>query len=261
MNQPPKHPAKFSREVLDALFKQMGQEVVRRYGHLNQENWPHRPLKVLDPFAGIGGIHSTRTIWWETYGVEIEYEWAAARPGTIVGDATALPYADGTFDLVVTSPCYGNRMADTYDGKGVCRACNGDGAIYPSVDPCERCGGTGQDQSSRHTYRLDLGRMPTAGSSAVMQWGRDYRMLHIAAWREALRVIQPEGLLLVNVSDHIRQGKVVRVSDWHRSVLKVLGATVEDQIPVYTRRMRKGANHRARVECEQLIVARKPAAA
>lgn len=251
-----KHPAKFSREILDALWQLTAEEVTRYFGIPLPAD--RRPLLVLDPFAGIGGIHSLGSISTLTFGLEIEYEWASARPGTIIGDATRLPYADRVFDMIVTSPCYGNRFADTYDGKGVCRKCLGDGHMPNTMIPCDRCDGTGQDQSRRHTYRLDLGRMPTAGSAAVMQWGRDYRMLHVAAWRESFRVIRPGGLMLLNVSDHVRGKRVVRVSDWHRACVKALGFEVEREIEVKTRRLKDGANAEARVDYEKVIMARKP---
>lgn len=257
-----KHPAKFSRSVIDALWLEIAAEISRQFGG-PRDSWPHRQLRVLDPFAGVGGVHKLESIWNQTFGVELEFEWAKERPGTLVGDALRLPFAASTFDIVATSPCYGNRMADTYDGKGVCRKCLGDGDLMEAaggLTVCDRCGGSGEDQSRRHTYRLDLGRMPTAGSSCTMQWGKAYRMFHVAAWRESRRVLAANGLMLLNVSDHIRGKRVVRVSDWHRALLKALGFEVVRVVEVPTKRMREGQNYQARVGAERLIVARKLAA-
>jgi hypothetical protein len=86
-----------------------------------------------------------------TVEVELEPEWASQHPRTMVGDARALPLPDATFDMVVTSPTYGNRMTDHHNAK---------------------------DGSRRITYTHNLGRTLTPGNSGAMQWGEDYRQLH-----------------------------------------------------------------------------------
>ena len=90
-----------------------------------------------------------------------------------------------------------------------------------------------------------------------MQWGDDYRALHLAAWAEALRVLRPGGLLLCNVKDHTRKGVVMPVVLWHRSALAGLGFTIEAVEAVSTRGMRLGANREARADGEAIIRARK----
>ena len=83
--QIPEHPAKFSNPIL-AVINEVLAEESKRQG---------RPYSVLDPMAGVGRIHELdhRYIS-ETIGVEIEPEWAAAHPGTEVGDATALRWPE-----------------------------------------------------------------------------------------------------------------------------------------------------------------------
>lgn len=209
------HPAKFSEEILDLL-----RPIVAGL-----------PGPILDPFAGTGRIHELGRD--DTIGVEIEPEWAGLHERTYVGDATKLIFPDRSIGSIVTSPTYGNRMADQYDGR---------------------------DGSRRHTYRVALGRPVSVGSTAGLQWGDDYRRLHWKAWREAWRVIRPGGKLVVNVSDHIRKGNVVPVTVWHVETILGLGFEL---VPggwqtVETKRNRHGANGDLRVAAESVIVFEKP---
>lgn len=238
----PPHPARYSPTILDHL----GAELAAEAAPLD------RPLKVLDPFAGVGMIHvlaETGVI--ETHGVELEPEWAAAHLDTIVGDATRLPFADGTFDAVATSPAYGNRMADAYAGEGLCRNCkNVDRSI------CGTCRGTGRQV--RHTYRTALGRPLSSGSGAAMQWGDAYRHLHRLAWHEVYRVLRPGGIFLLNVKDHIRKGHEQGVPGWHFGVAVSLGFELDHVEVIRTRGMRNGANGTLRVDGELVASFRKP---
>jgi len=165
-----------------------------------------------------------------TVGVELEPEWAAQHPRTLVGDARALPFADATLDTVVTSPTYGNRMADHHNAK---------------------------DGSRRITYRRTLGRPLTPGNSGAMQWGEDYRQLHRRAWEEVRRVLVPEGLFLLNVSNHIRQGEEVPVVQWHVEMLAGMGFALVSDRRVPTARIRFGENHARRVGFEHVMCLRK----
>lgn len=185
---------------------------------------------VLDPFAGTGRIHEVANlIDIETVGVELEPEWAAMHERTIEGDATDLPFEDDSFDAVCTSPAYGNRMADTHD---------------PTED------------SHRQTYKHMLGRDLSANNAGGMQWGADYRDLHGKAWAEVYRVLEPGGRLIVNISDHIRDGQRAKVAGWHVERLVAGGFVPVDIIPVVTPRMRAGANAQARVDAELVVVFR-----
>ena len=203
-----KHPAKFS----DVLIEQIDKMVVTH-------------SSVLDPFAGVGTIHKLHPRC-ETYGIEIEPEWANMHPRTIVGNALDLPFSNDTFDYVVTSPCYGNRMADHHNAK---------------------------DSSRRMTYTHTLGRTLHDDNSGKMQWGKEYRSFHNTAWMEVRRVLKPYGNFILNISDHIRKGERVPVTSWHIETLRSLGFIMVNEIKIPTPRMRFGQNHAARIEYESII--------
>lgn len=279
----PRHPAAFPNYLLAAIELHLTAER-RALG---------RPLKILDPFAGLGRIHELPKRLGATVGVEIEPEWAELRRGTIIGDATALPAEWArSFDAVATSPCYGNRMSDHHEAKDSCAVCQGTGAGWtregcadaPFLCPdchdtacacggyatvmrahnkacpdcrerlCSGCGGTGL--SRRYTYRHALGRPLSERNAGQMQWGDGYRQLHAEAWAEARRVLRPDGLMLVNVKNHIRAGVEQFVVEWHAQELARQGFEVEQIRGIEATGMLHGANRGTRVKFEQLIAAR-----
>ena len=174
---PPKHPATYSKGMI-ALFAELLQAI---------------PLgsRVLDPFAGVGTIHELVIDGYDTVGVELEPEWAKQHPRTVVGDARNLPFGDASFQAAVTSPTYGNRMADNIL----------------------------RDKWTRRTYAQMLGRRLSHGNSGSMQWGWKYRQLHQEAWLEVRRVLEPGGLFILNLRDHIRRGQLMPVTGWHATFL------------------------------------------
>jgi hypothetical protein len=251
----PRHPAKFSRPIIEAA-------IVEVSSWQQDRRWA--PARLLDPFAGVGRCHDLGDVAGiETVGVELEPEWAAADPRTIVGDALALPFGEAEFDLLFTSPCYGNRMADHHEARDACAACGGSGCRVDSClgghpddgndhGLCPTCGGAGL--SKRNTYRHALGRPLSDGSVATMQWGSEYRAFHELAWREALRVLRPSALLLVNVSNHIRKGVEQPVVEWHLNEFLRHGCHLRAAHRIGTQRNRQGANGDARVDGELLLV-------
>jgi tRNA G10 N-methylase Trm11 len=207
---------------------------------------------VLDPFAGVGGIHTLAHSGLTTVGVELEPEWATAHPRTLRGDSRSLPFPDGAFDAIATSPAYGNRMADHHEAQERCRPCEGTGAV--GGEGCSACGGEGRREYRRITYRHTLGRALTDGNSGAMQWGEAYRTLHREVWQESVRVLKPGGLFVFNISDHVRGGKVMPVTAWHTSALADLGVIWKYRLPVETPRMRYGQNSALRVSHEDVYV-------
>jgi SAM-dependent methyltransferase len=205
------HPARYSRALVPVLAAFL--EGV--------------PGPVLDPFAGTGeglAVLADLLPAVEFVGIELEPEWAAITPDLVrVGNALDLPFGPGTFGAVVTSPTYGNRLADHHHA---------------------------QDASERRTYTHNLGRRLHPDNSGVLHWGPLYREFHGRAWAEVARVLRPGGRLILNISDHIRTGRRAPVSAWHVAELGRLGFELVDLEHVPTPRFRNGANARARVEGE-----------
>ena len=159
---------------------------------------------VLDPFAGIGTIHELRPHC-RTAGVELEAEWAGVHDDTICGDSRDLSMFDaGQFDVIATSPAYGNRLAD---------------AFYNA-----------HDAEGRRTYAFDLGRPLTEGNGAGLHFDTDgrYEILHRAVWAECARVLRDGGLFLLNCKDFTRERAVIPVIGWHIGALVALGFEVID---------------------------------
>lgn len=220
--KPPRkeHPAPFSDPILNTIAEHVkGAEV------------------VLDPFAGTGRVHELRDRAGvgRTIGVEIEPEWAAKHPDTIQGDALDLEAAGiepESVDAIATSPTYGNRMADHHDAT---------------------------DDSVRLTYKHTLGRDLSDNNSGQFQWGPVYREFHREAWRQATAALRPGGTFTVNVKNHIRNGEVQRVVEWHLNTLMHefgLELVALDAIP--TRGLMAGANNETRTGFEYVITLRKP---
>lgn len=206
------HPARFTSTLIPVFAEILRARDVRR---------------VLDPFAGTGRVHELGEYGFVTVGVEIEPEWAGLHERTQVGDALHLPFDDGSFDAIVTSPCYGNRLADSHNAS---------------------------DPERRRSYTHDLGRTLSAGSSGGMQWGDEYRAFHAAAWGEAWRVLEPGAVFVLNVKDHIRGGERQYVAGWHVTELCRQGFELLYHLEIEAPSLRAGTNREARVGGELVYV-------
>jgi hypothetical protein len=216
----------------------------------------------LDPFAGTCrgmeleaalaefGIQKPDPLPFYVF-VELEREWGEQlytqpsydldRAQLLIADSRKLyrRFAPGTFDAIFSSPTYGTRMADHHDAQ-------------------DRDPETGE-LTSRHTYTHTLGRKLSAGNSGAMQWGDAYRGLHEVVWDLCEWLLEPGGLFVLNVSDHVRGGETVPVTAWHLETLLGLGLKlVAHAIAVRTPRLRHGANHEKRCPAESVALFWKP---
>lgn len=255
------HPARYSAEVLPFLDAELSRLAARGPTLFG-------PPVVVDPFGGDGlAFHAAgdrHSI--ETTAIELEPEWAANHERNIVGDARRLGdwFEPGTIDLVFTSPCYGNRMADDHDNRDPCSECVPPVGHHPSIgadgEPCKKCKGTGL--SRRNTYRHRLGHPLSAGTGANLRFvagrrGDKYRRVHSDVW-EAVRVgLAPHAAFVVNVSNHLEtvDDRIVehRCVEWHLDHLTTHGFRLDAVHPIGTRRNRHGANGGTRADHEFVL--------
>ena len=189
---------------------------------------------ILDPFAGVGKIAKIKDYGFAGKVVcnELEPEWTSADKYNVdewhIGDAANMGWAkDKSFDAICTSPTYGNRMADHHDAK---------------------------DGSKRITYTHRLGRKLNAENTGQMQWGGVYRDKHVAVYKECRRVLKPDGIFVLNVSNHIRKGVEVDVTQWHIDTLLGFGFVLKEKRRIETPRMKFGANADKRTNAEFILI-------
>lgn len=210
------HPARYTDRLLP-VFARMLRE--------------HKSKRVLDPMCGTGKVFLLDRFvpGLEIEGVEIEPEWAAHNPRTTLGSALDLPWPAGYFDAVVVSPAYGNRMADARSRS---------------------------EDWSRISYADSLGRDLHVDNGGALQWGHEYRVLHLKAWTEAKRVLRPGGIFILNCKNHIRAGEVQYVTEWHVATLEQMEFVVLEWERVPCPGMRRGANSELRVQNEDVVLLR-----
>ncbi len=186
---------------------------------------------VLDPFAGTGKIALIKDYGFkgEIYCNEIEPDYSELENYPVdkwfYADAEHLDVVD--IDAICTSPTYGNRMADHHEAK---------------------------DNSKRITYRHCLGKPLKEGNTGKMQYGDIYRNKHISIYKNLYRILNNEGIFILNISNHIRKGEEIDVVNFHKSVLEEIGFSFSHQISVETKRMRFGKNSEKRVKYEYILV-------
>ena len=209
---PAEHPAKFSDQLLPVMAEMVQPEI-----------------RILDPFAGSGKVFLLQNyLPYQAHisALEIEPEWCAYDERITCGDILSPPWGPNSFDAIVTSPTYGNRMADSFKASNPRR---------------------------RYTYTHKLGRKLSANNSGAMQWGKKYRYFHVDAWRVITTLLKPDGVLVLNMADHIRNRQRQYVTRWHVKTLCDLGFIPVQGRRVETAGMRDGQNRESRLGFEYVI--------
>lgn len=222
------HPAKFSaRCIAEIAF------LIERYRPAG------RPGRVLDPFAGVGGVHGLQAHGWETVGVEEIGLWADEHPDTIHGDSTDLCpglFAPETFDLVVTSPTWGNGMNQR--------------SPHPNA-------GSGK----RYSYADAAGQVMSATNTAGARFGKtdrgEYRKLHLRIWPQVARVLRPGGVLVLNSRDSTNGPEIRDATGWHVERLQAQGMRLGTFSTVDAPGLRYGERRRWVGDGELLILLHK----
>lgn len=212
-----RHPAKYTDSFLPFFYEELK----------DTDN-------VLDPMGGTGKIGRLKEYGYggKIYSNELESEWALQgyENGCDVitmDDAESMAWEDGFFDAVCTSPTYGNRMADSHHAK---------------------------DGSKRNTYTHAIGRKLHEENTGKMQWGKNYQDKHKRIYIEIKRVLKPQGVFILNIKNHIRKGKEVDVSSFHKDLILNNGFKLSKELKIPVRGNGFGQNGNVRVDHEFIFV-------
>jgi tRNA G10 N-methylase Trm11 len=192
---------------------------------------------ALDPFAGTGKIAQVKKYGWDgiVLANEIETEWAATCilngcDGVFSMDAEKLTRRIlPAVDAIVTSPTYGNRMADHFRAN---------------------------DASRRITYTHCLGRDLSRENTGKMPFGNAYKEKHAACYSSFRDLLADDGLFILNTKNFIKDGGLVDVTAFHVRELQKYFILMET-IRVPCQGMRFGANSKLRVDFESIHIFRK----
>lgn len=206
------HPARYSKELVQPIAEMLIGCTL-----------------IIDPFAGTGErlADMAKLAGCRATGIEIEPEFIVRWDVVGQGDATNLLFPNGYFDGATSSPTYGNRMNDNYQGNS---------------------------RWKYYTYRSFLGRELSQGSTAGVKFGKEYIRLHYLAWQELYRVLRPGSPFVLNIKDSWQGNDIIPVSQWHYETLKTIGFTPVKVVRVPVKGMRNGANGNKRIGCENLIL-------
>ena len=224
------HPAKWSDVLLEVIY--------RDYIEDNDI--------ILDVFGGTGKIGKLKEYGCENIFIsqEIEEEWALQGVNSeidfcFIADATSSnhyeKYTELGVNFIITSPAYGNRMADKHEAK---------------------------DGSKRYTYKHLINRkLHDNNSGGYRFYGahkrNKYHIIHEATWLNCYNMLPQGGKFLLNCSNYLVKGVEILVTEWHIDLLKRIGFTLIEEQMVKTPRLRVGQNSDKRVIGERLCLFKK----
>jgi len=210
------NPAQYSASIIDWLRH-----------HLPQLTFANTDLIIHDPFAGAGlRLGSLCDELGLTYsGRDLEL-WDPRDERVKVGDSTLARNYPSSPYIICTSPTYGNGVNDHFKPK---------------------------DTSRRLTYRVALGHALHPHNTGRYS-GRGSRKGELEYWRLHEECVKhwPD-VVVVNVKDSIRKGKVYPLGTKWRVLLMRYGYTITThKVPVSG--WRYGTNHDAREDFEWVLV-------
>lgn len=213
------HPAKFSDVILEHVSTIL----------------PDHIDTIVDPMAGVGKVVNLGPDYKYLLN-ELEPEWANQIDDmydVTVGDAKDMTIPSDINTAIVTSPPYGNRMADFFKSQT-------------------------RPESMKGRYGGDLGRRLTEGSTASKKFGDEYRVMMSEIYTALTDQMCSGQLFILNVSNFIRSYKEVNVVGFYLDLFTTMGFTLDALYPVVTpRRGGTGANQDLRVDHEVIMLWRK----
>lgn len=219
------HPAKFSKQLIPHIAEMI----------------PEDCYYICDPMAGVGQLlllheHYPRGDFIFDFN-ELESEWVNQIPkvhptrSIHCMDAKDYKLADD-IDIIITSPPYGNRMADFFMSET-------------------------RPESMKGRYAGDLGRRLTEGSVASQKFGDRYRSNISHIYGNIFDQMRSGSYFLLNVSNFIRNHKEENVIGFYLNLFSEYFHLEEFRKVKTPRNRGHGANANLRVEHEVLILWRK----
>jgi len=209
------HPAKFSDVLLDHIIDMI----------------PHDIDWITDPMAGVGKITQLSDDFLYHCN-ELEPEWGSQIEADIVTIGDARDMEINPKSIIVTSPPYGNRMADCFVSK--------------------------RPSSMKGRYAGDLGRRLSDGNTGSLHFGPQYVKVITDIYESLFSKMVSGQFFLLNISNFIRAKKEVNVVGFYLKLFSDSNFILSDFVNVSTPRDRgRGANADLRVDHEVLILWRK----
>ena len=87
-----------------------------------------------------------------------------------------------------------------------------------------------------------------------MQFGDKYINKHVEIYNELYRVLNHNGKLVINISNHIRKGMEIDVCEWSDATLQKIGFKKIKEYNIETKRNRYGSNGNKRVKTEKIMI-------
>lgn len=190
----------------------------------------------LDPMAGSSKCFDLERPGRVFVATEIEPEFAALHPRTILADATRLPFATASFDGGACSPVYPNRMTD-YVPAGWTKNPKGRRSYSLSKRWLARDAEVvlHPNNAARFSTRRGIG---------------DYWWIHRAVWAEVARVTRPGGTFVLNT----KNTAAALVTEPHARLLTAAGFTEVHREQVRPPGYRMGRNREVRADTEDIVV-------